>query len=475
MSDMLIRFNIKNFLSFNKTDDGKSIEFSMIAGRVSRKNEHIYDDKKIKLLKLATVYGANASGKSNLVKALDFMRKMVIDGFPEGYSNMFCKLDEENKDLPSYFELEIKINDKYYAYGFEAILSQRRFISEWLLELAPNGKDKYIFNRNIEKNELNFGTSIKRSPYFERFKIYADDIKEDNTVLFLRIMNENKKAFYQGQRNMSINALKNIYNWIYNSLDINYPDRPISNYDYLLREDNVDYICGFISSFGTGITDFKMIEISLEKVLEKLPEIIKKRLMLDLERKKVEINQIDLDKKSTKIKKNIIRNAISIRSNQNFFIIDVNNNGVSCKTIQFQHETKDIFFELNEESDGTKRILDLIEILLSKGGKTFVIDELDRCLHPALTYRFIELFLQLAQEKEIQLIVTTHESRLLDFDLLRRDEIWFIDKNNRGESQVYSLEEYNERFDKKIDKAYLDGRYGGIPIFNTLFPVINQE
>ena len=104
-------------------------------------------------------------------------------------------------------------------------------------------------------------------------------------------MNENKKAFYHGQRSMSVNALKNIYDWIDKSLDINYPDRPISNYDYLLREDNVEDICEFISSFGTGITDYKMIEISLEEVLKDLPEIIQKRLILDLERKKVEINQ----------------------------------------------------------------------------------------------------------------------------------------------------------------------------------------
>ncbi len=83
----------------------------------------------------------------------------------------------------------------------------------------------------------------------------------------------------------------------------------------------------------------------------------------------------------------------------------------------------------------------------------------------------METFLNLAAETNIQLIVTTHESRLMDFDLLRRDEIWFVDKKKNGESDIYSLEEYNARFDQKIDKAYLEGRYGGIPIFNTIFPV----
>ena len=83
----------------------------------------------------------------------------------------------------------------------------------------------------------------------------------------------------------------------------------------------------------------------------------------------------------------------------------------------------------------------------------------------------METFLQVAEERNIQLIVTTHESRLLDFELLRRDEIWFVNKNKLGKSTIYSLEEYNARFDQKIDKAYLEGRYGGVPIFSTIFPV----
>lgn len=88
-----------------------------------------------------------------------------------------------------------------------------------------------------------------------------------------------------------------------------------------------------------------------------------------------------------------------------------------------------------------------------------------------MTYKFVETFLQLAANRDIQLIVTTHESRLLDFDLLRRDEVWFVNKRKSGESDIYSLEEYNERFDKKIDKAYLEGRYGGVPVFSTVFPI----
>ena len=96
---------------------------------------------------------------------------------------------------------------------------------------------------------------------------------------------------------------------------------------------------------------------------------------------------------------------------------------------------------------------------------------MDRCLHPSLTRKFIQQFFECTQGRAVQLIVTTHESYLMDFKLLRRDEIWFVDKKKEGDSLMYSLEEYNERFDKKIDKAYLEGRYGGVPLFSTLFPV----
>ena len=95
---MLIRFNIKNFLSFSDREDGRSEEFSMIAGKVRSKKEHLYEDGKLKLLKFAAVYGANASGKSNLVKALDFMQRIVVSGFPEGHTDRYCKVAAECRD-----------------------------------------------------------------------------------------------------------------------------------------------------------------------------------------------------------------------------------------------------------------------------------------------------------------------------------------------------------------------------------------
>ena len=461
---MLIRFNVKNFLSFAEREDGRTEEFSMLAGKVQKKKEHIYDGGKIKLLKFAAIYGANASGKSNLVKAIDFMKETIINGLPKGHTEKYCRVKPENKSKESYFEFEIKLGEKYYSYGFEIILNESKFISEWLVELKSDNRENIIFYRDIQEKNYKFGDNFKEKKLKNKLEVYAEDIRNDSSVLFLSIMNENKKNLNEDYENISI--LKDIYLWIKDNLDINYPNRPISDYSYMANAKNVGEVCKIISAFGTGITDFKMINIPIEKIINQLPKSVKDKLINNIEEKIVELKQKN---KKSKI-------SFIMRSNKDFFILEINSNGdITCKTIQFSHEKNDVFFSLDEESDGTVRLLDLLEILLSDDKKTYIIDELDRCLHPSLSYKFIKTFLQKAEKFNIQLIVTTHESRLLDFDLLRRDEIWFVNKSSSGESDIYSLEEYNERFDKKIDKAYLEGRYGGVPIFSTVFPIEKED
>ena len=457
---MLIRFNVKNFLSFNARDNDKSEEFSMIAGKVRSKKEHIYDDGKNKLLKFAAVYGANAAGKSNLVKAIEFMRHTVVHGLPNGHTNQYCKASSSNKDKASYFEMEILLNGRYYSYGYEVVLSQSRFVSEWLVELNADNTEKILFERNIQNGTYHLGAALKQKGLVDTLNIYAEDICDDSSILFLSIMNQNKKNLYQKYEKACI--LQDVFYWIRNQLDVNFPNHPISDYSYLARTNNVDEVCRIISAFGTGITGFRMVDVPVEKVLGELSQEFRQRIISDIEKKQAEARN---DKDNAEI-------TLVMRSSKDFFIITIDQSDtINCQTIEFSHGSSDALFQLSEESDGTVRILDLLEILLAGENKIYVIDELDRCLHPSLSYKFVETYLQIAKEKNIQLIVTTHESRLMDFDLLRRDEIWFVDKRANGESDIYSLEEYNARFDQKIDKAYLEGRYGGVPIFSTVFPI----
>ncbi len=228
-------------------------------------------------------------------------------------------------------------------------------------------------------------------------------------------------------------------------MNINFPDDLISSYSYMAETDNIEEICNMIAAFGTGIADFQIVDVPDEQALSNMPKKGREELVLVLNK------DADYMKSSLKVK----RISHILRTRKNLFIISIDSDEeVTFKTIKFSHNKNNVLFELSEESDGT-----------------YVLDELDRCLHPSLTYKFVETFLKLAERKNIQLIVTTHEARLLDFDLLRRDEVWFVNKRKGGESDIYSLEEYNARFDQKIDKAYLEGRYGGVPIFSTIFPI----
>jgi len=432
----------------------------MIGGKVKSKIHHIENYRDIKLLKFGAVFGANASGKSNLIKAINFAHSVIINGIDGSFSNSYFRLSDSNKNKPSYFEFEIKIGARFFAYGFEILLNKNELISEWLHEISPS-KSIVIFERDLIKRTYHSELKLSKPSIKNRMEVYSEDLKTKSSILFLNEMNRNKDELYKEKSTLS--SIKDVYDWFLLYLDINYPDRPVSNYSYFYNEIDTEKICKVIKAFGTGITNFNIVCTSIEEATEHIPKRFIKMLEND-------INKMIISGKSEKTE---AVPGITLRVNDNMYIVGINeNNETEVKTIVFEHGKMGTLFKFSEESDGTRRILDLIEILLSdRGERVYVIDEIDRSLHPQLTYKFIETFFDMSKDRKNQLIVTTHESRLLDFDLLRRDEIWFIDKNEKGESSIYSLEAYNERFDKKVDKAYLEGRYGGVPIFSTIFPV----
>lgn len=453
---MLARFNVGNFLSFKEVQ-----EFSLLKGRTINKSNRIFDNKNVKLLKFASVFGANASGKSNLITSMMYAQNKIISSNWIRVKNSSFKLDSNYKNKPSYFEFEILINDKIYSYGFEIIIDKNEFTSEWLIELRSDGNDKIIFSRDILKETIESKLKIKSSDLKKKFEVYSDDIKTNKELLFLTEMNRAKSELYKEDSELSI--FKDVYTWFNLKLDVNYPDRPISNYSYFSDVENKEEICRVIKALGTGITNFKVVESSIDEMKKDLSKDLSDKLEEDLHK----ILEIKEERRR--------KTSISIRLNEMYYIIFVDeDNKVKVNTITFNHGSEDKFV-FSEESDGTRRILDLIEILFSKDDKIYIIDEIDRSLHPQLTYKFIKEFLTLASKKNTQLIITTHESRLLDFKLLRQDEIWITNKKNTGETELYSLDEYNVRFDKKVDKAYLEGRYGGVPVFTSIFPVEEDD
>lgn len=158
---------------------------------------------------------------------------------------------------------------------------------------------------------------------------------------------------------------------------------------------------------------------------------------------------------------------MSWRLADGFFNIKMEGNEEPEITTLVLKHGKSIFdFNFAEESDGTKRLFDLIDMLLTKREDTlFVVDELERSLHPKLTEHFLELFMQAHEGERMQLLFTTHEDTIMDQELFRRDEIWFVERDANNASAIYSLDRFKERYDKKLSKAYLEGRYGAIPVF----------
>lgn len=467
---MLVRFNIKNFLSFEErsvtnTSEKFSHEFSMLPGKVHQKAEHIFSDKKQSLLRFAAIYGANASGKSNIVKAFRFFQSSVASGkFPVGSSEKYCKIKKSNKSKPSYFEVEVLLDDELYAYGFEGILSEGVVVSEWLTKLSKKSETN-LFYKDGKNDKYHFESYFADNSALD---VYQQGIEGSNT-LFLNEMNNNKQGFYAKYPDMII--LRKIYKWITEQFEIIHPMSATKEASFLINSTSLAKVAELLNSFDTGILSVTEINEDPQKVFETIPVQIRNELQGKIEfissLYKNNSNGMALGKCSV-----LIRNRSDILG----FEID-SNLKIKAFSVQFLHQNvdTDIHFKIAEESDGTARLFELIEILLSDKEKTYVVDELDRCLHPCLTYQFVRNFFEYTEHKKVQLIITTHESRLMDFNLLRRDEIWFIDKDKGGNSSIYSLEEYNTRFDQKIDKAYLEGRYGGVPVFTTVFPIGEQN
>lgn len=433
---MIVSFSVSNFLSFNEQQT-----MSMEAGKARKHVSRIYKNRSLRVLKFMSLFGGNAVGKSNLIKGINFMRHMVISGLPRGFSNSYYRGNSANKEKVSEFNMVFLLNNRRYEYGFSIILSKGAIINEYLYRLQLNGTKKCIFKRSVQDHNFEVGEQIKLTKNQNRMKIYGEDSLLNKNSLFLHIINQEKDALYN--ENSELNILKDIYNWFRRGLSINRTDELLSERPFY-TDSNITEIGEILKGLGLGITDFRYIDISMERIQNILPEEILEDVLSDLEKENIESNS---------------GRGIVLRSNKEFYTFRMNEDGqVRIQTLAFQHEKPGIYYNLNEESDGTARIFDLVEILLpTTEDKVFVIDEVDRGLHPVITTKLIEAFLAMTELRSTQLIVTTHESRLLDRDLLRSDEVNFVVKDGDGVSSIKRLEDFNLRSDKSILTAMFDG------------------
>lgn len=445
---MLLNFRFKNFLSFKELT-----EFSMIPSQVRSLKQHLKKvNEEISVLNFASIYGANAAGKSNFIKALQFSQTLIVSSeekirksvVKESYYKGETLFKEKNSD----FEFDLIIGEEIFTYGFSINLFNFEIKSEWLYKRVNNEDIKLYeidHSKEIKIDDISLENLQINENDRERFGVYISDANKSSS-LFLQYINAvERKVDYSIE-------LYRVYEWFSNSMEvISTYDGAKGSEDAFLNEEDTGKLADFLKNFGTGIERIEREVISKQDI-----DDINRKSIDSLADRLIDINKQDESK--------IAAGMVQTNENIYFFSID-DNDELVIERIYFIHEGTSSKFPLRAESDGTRRLIEMYGVLNTVKDKVYIIDEIDRSFHPNLTYEFIKRALS---NSKIQLIVTTHEDRLLDLKLLRRDEIWFVDKLN-NESRLYSLEDYKVRFDKDIMKDYLSGKYGSIPTFNNLF------
>lgn len=440
---MLIRFNVANFLSFDNEQ-----EFSMIPGKVDKNKDRLIRWKNMNVLNFCALYGANASGKSNLTKAIDVARKIILNGIINLDRDMYCKIRETNKDVPSKFEFEIKSNNLYYAYGFSVNFSEASIIGEWLYEITPK-REIMLFERDMLNKNFKYDIKFESERNKSKFDVYSSDIMNMNDVLLVSEISRKKLS------GKDFNVFNEVFAWFKNTLNIIYPHTEIGPITKMFSNQGELDIVKLLNYFDTGISEYKLVETSEEEIKKYLPSDEYQHLMQFLE-------------EPFKHKK-VSTAYATLQTPKQLFVCRYDDENWSFHKLLFKHGTDcEAMFEYGEESDGTRRLIELLGVIHGDNdGKVFIIDELDRSLHPQMTKKFVETFFKLTKGKNTQLFITTHESSLLDLKLLRRDEIWFVERDKNYASKLYSLENFKVRYDKKVEKDYLEGRYGAVPVFKN--------
>lgn len=422
---MILELKIKNFLSFKN-----EVTFSFEATAEKTHKEHFVFKQPdgIEILKMAMVYGANASGKSNLVNAFDFLREIIVDlpenadsgtGFiPFRFSNL--------KDQPGQLELTFYTEGIKHKY---VISIDENAILEESLFFYPGTQPALIYSRHfddeIDISTIEFGAKIKVS----------DKAHEEIQLKTLR----NKSVIAaKTQVNISIPELDRVIKWFKSRfLDTINPYSDLTAFsDELLKKDNEvkNHILKFLRE-----ADFNISDVSFEEIIKNIPDELLKM---------VDSSPLpDEEKKRIRLEKNI-------KIEEKSFVHRILNNGLE----------ESYNLPESRESQGTLRYYGLSApfYYAIKKNAIMIIDEIGSALHPLLVIHFIKEFLQNANES--QLLFTTHNMSLLnEKDILRKDAIWFTDKKEDGSTDLYSMADFNFRKNLSFYNAYKIGKFGGIP------------
>ena len=424
---MLLEFTVGNFLSFKEP-----VTLSLEASSISDFPENTFKKGRYTLLKSAVVYGANASGKSNLIRAISEMRYIVSTSAKMSSKDSFAVmpflLNTQTEILPSFFEILFLVEDVRYRYGFE--VSPTKVHTEWLYQ-AKASVEKPLFIRD--------GEVIEVSSKFPEGKNLERKTREN--ALFLSVCDQ-----FNGE------ISKKVMEWFDSGNTISgLEHEDFRNTTFRLFRDPAcrPALLDFLENLDLGFTEVQLEEEDFN------PEKLSKFLPAGHRQ-----TSISLDWKENKL--------VRFKTIHDQF----DPSGRKVRVIEFDLDT--------HESSGTNKIFDLLgpvfDALLT--GHLLVVDELDAKLHPLLTRALVALFNSVENNPlNAQLVFATHDTNLLTYGNFRRDQIYFTEKDKEGATSLYSLVEYKEdgapvRKDRSFEKDYIQGRYGAIPYlgdFSQLF------
>lgn len=412
---MLLRFGVANHLSIRDKQ-----ELSLIALSSIKDDEKTLIEtaatKSHRVLPAAIIYGANGSGKSNLTDALSWMSGAVLNsqrsGDPEKeVPRKPFKLDPDYLSKPSLFDIDFVTNGIRYHYGFEA--SDNAFINEWLYAY-PNHVRQVLFER--DRKSFHFGRNLKGHN-----RTIADLTRDNSLFLSAAYQNDHKDLMPVARYFLSL--------FCHDEISI-----PGIGASQKLANDEIDRrVIKFLDEIGTGVVDYRKDEIAIPEKMRKFHKEL-----------------------ST---------AIHNMSGQDIGIDLKNDKEIKIELAHRGSDGRKVFFDLDRESAGTRRLLMLLgpAFRALSTGRPLVVDELDASLHTEACSAFVELFCTpRTNPKGAQLIATTHDTNLLHSQLLRRDQTWFIEKSESGDSRLFPLTDIRTRRGDNIEKGYLQGRYGGI-------------
>jgi len=433
---MLITFSVENFRSF-----GAEQTLNLVASKAQKGHEgHRVNIPGVseQVLRASVIYGANAAGKSNLVKAMDFARDLIVDGagpMKRIALNQFRFTDEPSH--PSSFEFRFMVRERVFIYGFD--ITKEEVTEEWLAATDDKGKESDVFQRTGK--EISFGdlkklgqTSSKSLDALKALQLLG---VRSNQLLLNKIVDLD--VDHRGE------LLNDVVYWFTECLTIIPPEASFAPIlEYLDEDEGFRTFAGeFLSNVGTGIGELAVEQNIIQA--ERLPKVLLEGLQ----------SMSDSD---------VI--PIAVGPGMSLYLDPDDPAKVIRRNLASKHTVAEQEFSLpfDQESDGTQRFLHLLPALyhLQTGCKVFVIDELDRSLHSLLAHALLKFFVE-SCSATCQMIVTTHETHLLDQDLLRRDEIWFAEKDSSQQTHLYSLTDLKVRMDLRIEKSYLQGRFGAIP------------